>query len=518
MSINYDTWKMRFGRKRPSQKSRLAFIKEIVTQRPELSTLLKTDWINTHARDEQVPYYYSNSWITFACIAGRGYGKSRVANEWIRYLVFNKHKGQPIEIGVVVPTAGDVSKVMVNGPSGIMKIMSEEELATATFFVNSSVVKFSNGSIIYYFSAENDARLRGPQFHYMVLDELAAYVPGKINGLFVQIAMCLRSNPPGVNPETGKRWNCQKMITTTPKPQAWLRRLFREAIHSDDIVIAQGTTYDNQANLNETMFKELTRFVGTKIGDQEVMGKLLLENDAGIVKREDIMLWNADEPLPKFHLIFGSYDLAATESLQSDETACVIFGIFTNPNNLKKQLMILDTWAAKLEYPEQRKQMLTDWARRYGDPENPLNTKKASLFIVENKSNGIAILTDISRLGVCMIKYTPGRGDDKISKLNSVAPLIQEGTLWMLESKKNRGTVHAYFLKLFNQLCDFPLVDGEDGATGDDLVDCVSQAMIVFRGRGLLTAEFADRDWEDVTFGLENVDYVGERTRNPYII
>lgn len=505
-------WKKKVGVNRPPLSERMAYLKHIVDYEPNLAPLVQHDWLNVHGRDEQLPYYFSEDWTQYIYCGGRGLGKTRTANEWQRYLIFEKHKDSAIRIGVICPTNADVDKVMIMGESGLWNIMSESERSKATYNINAARIIFENGSVIYYYSAENAERLRGNQWHYCELDELAAYAPDKIPEILMQVTMCLRLRPPLYkDKKTGElvQGRAQKMITTTPKAQPWLRTLFRDALTDDTIIIAQGSTYDNQANLDETLFKDITKYEGTALGDQEIHGKLLLENENGIIKREWLKLYPFDKKLPKLKYVFGSYDPAATAKKENHPSAMVMFGVFTDEDS-ENSIIILDAWEHWFEYPDLRAQILIDWDKKYGD--QPTNRKKPGAMIIEAKSNGLAVARDIYRIGVKVIEVSPGPGDDKWSRLNSVSHLVKDGRLYFPESRVNPGNVHKAFKNLWDQLCDFPEVEH------DDLTDCVSQALNLFATGSLLQGQMTDRDYDPDASDVDEDHPFYEKTKNPYLV
>jgi phage terminase large subunit-like protein len=496
----FDEFVKRSGVVRPSEEDRMKFVSDIIKENPEYSIALKNDFLNIWARDIQVPYYFSNSWKKFAAIAGRGIGKTRLGSEWLRYLVFNRFKEHPISIGVIVPIQGYIDKISVNGESGIMNVLSDSERAQTKYNINGAFIRFDNGSSINYYSAENIDRIRGENFSFIWADELAAWDEKKIDDILIMIRYCLRIRPP--------EGHVQMLITTTPKPQPWVRDLFRDSQTNDEVVIAQESTYANAANLDPEYLKEILKDENSDIGQQEIHGKVLLTNEKGIIKREWIKLWDVDQPLPKLKFVFGSYDLAATEKKENDPSGCIILGAFED-RDYELSYILLDCWNEHLEYSDQRKQMLIDWNDKYGD--RPINKKKPLFFVVEAKSNGLAILGDLNRLGVKMLKYSPGAGDDKHSRLNSVAHYFENGRFYIPESRKHRGTPHPKFKHFYDEVCDFPLV------RHDEYPDCVSQAFIVLAKQNMIISDMSERDDEEPYDFFAEEEQFREKKSNPYM-
>ena len=61
----------------------------------------------------------AGEWRTFLILAGRGFGKTRSAAEWVRHRV---ETGAARRIALVGATAADVRDVMVEGPSGLLAV------------------------------------------------------------------------------------------------------------------------------------------------------------------------------------------------------------------------------------------------------------------------------------------------------------------------------------------------------------------------------------------------------------
>ena len=77
-------------------------------------------------------------------------------------------------------------------------------------------------------------------------------------------------------------------------------------------------------------------------------------------------------------------------------------------------------------------------------------------------------------MGIPVISFTPSRGNDKHSRVNSVSPFFEAGQVW--------APTHLQFAQEVMEECAaFPY--GEH----DDLVDSTTQAVMRFRQGGLLS-------------------------------
>ena len=76
-------------------------------------------------------------------------------------------------------------------------------------------------------------------------------------------------------------------------------------------------------------------------------------------------------------------------------------------------------------------------------------------------------------MGIPVISFTPSRGNDKHTRVNSVSPLFESGQIW--------APAHLQFAQeVIEECAAFPYGDH------DDLVDSTTQALMRFRQGGLI--------------------------------
>ena len=116
-------------------------------------------WEHQWARTNQLPP--GSDWRTWLVLAGRGFGKTRLAAEWLAYQAV---KTAGTRWAVVAPTYGDVRDTCVEGESGLLNILDRYKMVKQW---NRSLgeLTLKNGSRIKLFSADEPDRLRGPQHH-----------------------------------------------------------------------------------------------------------------------------------------------------------------------------------------------------------------------------------------------------------------------------------------------------------------------------------------------------------------
>ena len=202
-------------------------------------------------------------WSNWLVMAGRFFGKTRCGAEWIRERV---DAGKARYIAIVGATGDDANYVMVNGPAGIIPTSPPKK---APEFIKGQLV-WPNGATATLFSANEPARLRGPQHDTAWADELGVWrYPEAFSNL--ELGMRLGTDP-------------RVLITTTPRPTA----LMKDIIARPDTVVTRGTSYDNRANVAAQIFRRILRYEGTRLGLQELEGRLL-EDIPGALWTHDLI-------------------------------------------------------------------------------------------------------------------------------------------------------------------------------------------------------------------------------------
>lgn len=232
------------------------------------------------ARPEQVPP--PGDWMICLALAGRGFGKSRCASEWIVDQVI-KHpfdrNGTPTEWLVVADTLADARTINADGPSGIKAVLNRRRIDYRYKQSPRPMFLFPDGAKIYLEGADSPDTGRGYNAAGAVCDEIAKWIrPSETwyEGLMPSLRADLIDDQP------------RAFITTTPKPipllVEWLNRR-DESIH-----VITGSTFDNAANLSSHVMRELKlRYDGTALGEQELYGKLLDLAGGGLFQRMDIV-------------------------------------------------------------------------------------------------------------------------------------------------------------------------------------------------------------------------------------
>jgi phage terminase large subunit-like protein len=272
---------------------------------PEEAKALTTDWWMI-GRDEQLPP--ATDWTYWAVIAGRGFGKTRTGAEW----ACDTARRNPGTIGhLVAPTAGDIEKVMLAGPSGILTISKPDFMPR--YIGSKSKLIWPNGTIAYTFSAEEPDRLRGPQCHWSWCDELAAWK--RLKDTWDQLQMGYRLEP---------TLGC--IVTTTPRPLQIIKELL--AKNRSDVVVTRGSTYANRANLSAKFFQEVvTKYEGTRLGRQELNAEVLEDTPGALWVLDQIEKTRIEIQPPDLNRIVVAVDPPASSGENADECGIVVAGV-----------------------------------------------------------------------------------------------------------------------------------------------------------------------------------------------
>lgn len=258
------------------------------------------DW-HLWARDDQLPP--GGDWTTWLILAGRGWGKTRTAAEWVRSQVKEGAK----RIALVGPTAADVRDTMVEGESGILALFPRRE--RPIYEPSKRRVTFRNGAIATTFSAEEPDRLRGPQHDCAWSDELCAW---KYPETWDQLQFGLRL---GNHP--------RQVVSTTPRPT----KQIRELIADPATAITRGRTLDNAGNLAPKFLATIkAKYEGTRLGRQEMDAEILDDNPGALWQRNLFDAQRITHP-PMMRRIVVAIDPAVTSSDTSDETGIVVAGL-----------------------------------------------------------------------------------------------------------------------------------------------------------------------------------------------
>jgi predicted phage terminase large subunit-like protein len=190
--------------------------------------------------------------------------------------------------------------------------------------------------------------------------------------------------------------------------------------------------------------------------------------EGALVKREWWRIWPHEKP-PKCDFLMQSWDTAHGQNDSADPSGVQTWGIFFNEDDNQDQLILLDAWKGRKEFPALKKFAL-DYYKEW-EPDS---------VIIEKKAAGAPLIQELRAIGIPVQEYTPSRGADKRVRLNSVADIFASGMVWRPDTRWAQEVV--------DEIAEFP--NGEH----DEMVDTASQALMRFRQGGFIRFKSDEND------------------------
>jgi predicted phage terminase large subunit-like protein len=185
-----------------------------------------------------------------------------------------------------------------------------------------------------------------------------------------------------------------------------------------------------------------------------------VSEEGALIKREWWKIWQKEDP-PSCEFTIMSLDAAQETNNRADYNSLTTWGVFFNEETNNYNIILLNAIKQRLEFPELKELVLAEYKEWEPDA-----------FIVEKKSNGAALYQEMRRMGIPLGEFTPGKGQDKISRVNSVADLFRSGIVWA----PDRRWAH----EVIEECNDFP------SGANDDQVDSTTMALMRFRQGGFI--------------------------------
>jgi predicted phage terminase large subunit-like protein len=194
--------------------------------------------------------------------------------------------------------------------------------------------------------------------------------------------------------------------------------------------------------------------------------------EGALIKREWWNIWEEENP-PQCEFTIMSLDSAQEANNRSDYNALTTWGVFFNEETDNFAIILLNSIKKRLEYPDLKALVLKEYKEWEPD-----------VFIVEKKSSGSVLYQEFRRMGIPAQEFTPGKGQDKISRVNAVSTLFQGGIVFAPDRR--------WAKEVIEECNDFP------SGQNDDLVDSTTLALLRFRQGGFIrlpTDEPEEQQW-----------------------
>lgn len=294
--------------------------------RADVNAELLYDWATTYARPNQLEP--AGKWNTWLLLAGRGFGKTRTAAEWIRSRV---ERGKARRIALLGRTSSEVRDVMIEGESGLLAVCPPWN--KPIYEPSKRRLTWPDGSIATTFTADEPDQLRGPQFDTAWADELASF---KHLEAWDNLRFGLR---------LGKR--PRVIVSTTPRPT----QIIRDLVADESTHVTRGSTYDNKGNLAEDFLKRIVaKYESTRLGQQELHAEIL-DDTIGALWKQSLIDEHRVKVAPYMRRVVVAIDPSTTSNEDSDECGMVIAGLGDDGHGYIiediSELLSPDGWARK---------------------------------------------------------------------------------------------------------------------------------------------------------------------------
>ena len=238
--------------------------------------------------------------------SGRGAGKTRQFAEWVIEKV--RDHGYRY-ISLVGAASDEVRTIMIEGESGILNCSPPWFMPD--YEPSKKRVTWPNGAVAQIYYGSEPDKARGAQSDLVWCDELAKWKYPE--DTFDNVLLGLRL---GKNPLCG--------VSTTPRPTKFIKELVRRP----EVIVTEGKTMDNIDNLAPPFIQTVIRkYVGTRLGLQELDGRLLDDNQNALWKRQWIDATRIKyNDLPQLWRVVVPIDPAVTSTETSDEIGIVPTG------------------------------------------------------------------------------------------------------------------------------------------------------------------------------------------------
>lgn len=320
----------------------------------------RQSWFDAEARPTQRPP--AGEWRIWTILAGRGWGKTRTIVEWAKLQAM----AMPGSRGAIVAaTAADARDVLTEGPAGFLATSPAADMPL--YEPSKRRITWPNGSMATLFSADEPNRLRGPQHHWAICDEYAAWrYPEALDMLMFGLRL-------GQDPRV--------VIATTPRPTKEVKALLKQP----GLVLTKGKTYENLDNLAPAFREQIVgRYEGTRLGRQELEAEILEDVDGALWRRDQLDADRATKA-PELRRIVVGVDPKASKVADS-ETGIVVAGLGVDGHGY-----VLADYSLNGS-PEQ-------WARKVA---TAYEAHQADRVIVEKNNGGDMVVSMLKATGIAL--------------------------------------------------------------------------------------------------------------------
>jgi predicted phage terminase large subunit-like protein len=196
--------------------------------------------------------------------------------------------------------------------------------------------------------------------------------------------------------------------------------------------------------------------------------------ESAIIKKSDIMWWPKEDP-PKVDFTVQGWDTALTTKQRSDYSVCQTWGVWTTEEGVNNAIL-LNRVKGKYEFPELKRMALEQ--EKEWTPDS---------LIIETKASGQPLVDELRRSGIFVQEFSPGKGQDKIARVNAISDMFASHQVWFPETR--------WATEVVDEILAFP------SGVNDDEVDTMTLCLMRIRQGGLLRLN-SDSDEDDSIYSM----------------
>jgi predicted phage terminase large subunit-like protein len=199
-------------------------------------------------------------------------------------------------------------------------------------------------------------------------------------------------------------------------------------------------------------------------------------DDGAILKREWWRKWKYSEP-PSCTYVIQTMDTAYSKKETADFSVIATWGVFRPSADEGPGLMLLSVKKGRWDFPELKRVAKSEYM--YWQPDNVL---------IEAKATGTPLQHELRKMGIPVTMYSPGgrrTGQDKVSRANAVAPILESGMVWYPEDEE-------FAQEMVEECAAFP------NGSNDDQVDAMVMALMRFRQGNFVSLQDDDDEEKEI--------------------
>ncbi len=291
----------------------------------ELAGLWAYGWRDTWARPKQV--HAEGRWRTLGFLAGRGFGKTLANSHFVNGEALS---GRAMLICLIAQDEDNGVDIMVNGPSGL--IATAPVRSKPRWIPSDLQLVWPNGARAYVRTPHEPGTIRGLEYHLAWMIELQSWPATTRKEALSNVQLSTRLGYARIV------WDA-----TPKKGHPLLKELLADAKEApEENIVVRGTTYENAGNLGDGYVASMERkFGGTAKGREELLGEMLEESEAALVRQEWIERARRIAPI-KYRRRVIAIDPATTARKGSDNTGIVQVGL-----GVDEQAFVLGDYTGK---------------------------------------------------------------------------------------------------------------------------------------------------------------------------